>query len=234
MSGEHHHMNMNWLKINPIKTELMYIASQLQIKKCVENLIRAGTDMVERSVLIKLMGTCLHEHLSLKYHITQKCKNAMLGIHKIRNLRRFLSFETCQMLINSLPFSHLDYCNSLVYGLPDCVIRKLQCVKNIAVKLLLNQGKLDSPWLAMYKLHWLPIRFRLDYKIALLMFRCYKGEAPKYLCELLDIEVRTGISKSLRPYQDEVISNRIPFAKQKPLQTDYSVWLELRYGIIYQ
>ena len=67
----------------------------------------------------------------------------------------------------------------------------------------------------MYKLHWLPIRFRLDYKIALLMFKCYKGEAPKYLCELLDIEVRTGISRSLRSYQEEVISYRIPFAKCK-------------------
>ena len=31
----------------------------------------------------------------------------------------------------------------------------------------------------------------------------------------LDIEVRTGISKSLRSYQDEVISYRIPFAKHK-------------------
>ena len=74
---------------------------------------------------------------------------------------------------------------------------------------------MDSPQLAMYKLHWLPIRFRLDYKIALLMFRCYKGEAPKHLCELLDIEVRTRISRGLRSYQDEVISYRIPFAKCK-------------------
>ena len=74
---------------------------------------------------------------------------------------------------------------------------------------------MDSPWLAMYKLHWLPIMFRLDYKKALLMFRCYKGEAPKYLCELLDIEVRTRISRSLRSYQEEVISYWIPFAKHK-------------------
>ena len=47
------------------------------------------------------------------------------------------------------------------------------------------------------------------------MFKCYKCGAPKYLSELLDIEVRTGISKSLRSYQDEVISYRIPFARHK-------------------
>ena len=67
----------------------------------------------------------------------------------------------------------------------------------------------------MYKLYWLPVRFRLDYKITLLMFGCYKGEESKYLCEFLDIEVRNDISKSLRSYQDEVISYRIPFAKHK-------------------
>ena len=54
-------MNMNWLKINPTKTVFMYIASQWQIKKCAENLIRVGSDMVERSALIKLLGTWLDE-----------------------------------------------------------------------------------------------------------------------------------------------------------------------------
>ena len=67
-------MNMNWLKINPTKTELMYMASQWQIKKCVENLIRVGMDMDERSALIKLMGTWLDEHLSFEHHITQNAR----------------------------------------------------------------------------------------------------------------------------------------------------------------
>ena len=208
-------MNMNQLNINPTKTEFMYMASRWQIRKCEENLIRVGADMVERSAHVKLLDTWLDEHLLFEYHITQKCKNAMLSIYKIRNLRRYLSVEACQVLIHSLVSSHLDYCNSLLYGLPDCIIGKLQCVQNIAVKLLLNLGKRDSPQLAMYKLHWLRIRFRLEYKIALLMFRCHKGEAPKYLCELLDIDERTGISRSLRSYQEDVISYKIPFAKHE-------------------
>ena len=140
MFGQHYHMDeYESVKKKPHKTELMYIASWWQIKKCVENSIRVGMDMVERSVLIKLMGTLLDEQLSFEHHITQKCKNAMLSIYKIRNLKRFLSFEAYQVLIHSLVFFlYLDYCNSLLFGLPGCVIRKLQCVQNIAVKLLLN------------------------------------------------------------------------------------------------
>ena len=127
-------MNMNHLKINPMKTELMYIASRWQIRKCAENSTRGGADMVERSVQVKLFGTWLDEHLSFEYHILQKCKNAMLSIYKIRNLRRYLSMEACQVLIHSLIFSHLDYCSSLLYGLPECVIGKLQWVQSIAAK----------------------------------------------------------------------------------------------------
>ena len=149
------------------------------------------------------------------YHIRQKCKNAMLSIYKTRNLRRYLSMEACQVFIHSLVFSHLDYCNSLLYGLPECVIGKLQQVQNIAAKLLFNLGKQDSPWLAMFKLHWLPIRFRLDYKLALLMFKCHKGETPKYLGDLVSIDERTGISRSLRSYQEDVSIYRIPFTKSK-------------------
>ena len=138
-------MNMNHLKINPTKTELMYIASRWQISKHVENSIRVGADMVERLARVKLLGTWLDEHLSFGYHITQKCKNAMLSIYTIRNLRRYLTIKACQVLIHSLVFSHLDYCNSLLYGLPEHVIRKLQWVQNIAPNLLLNLGKRDSP-----------------------------------------------------------------------------------------
>ena len=76
--------------------------------------------MVERSAQVQLLGTWLDEHSSFRYHITQKCKNAMLSIYKIRNLGRYLSIEACQVLIHSLVFSHLDYCDSIVYGLPVC------------------------------------------------------------------------------------------------------------------
>ena len=80
-------MNINRLKINPTKTELMYIASRWQMKKCVEKSIRVGADRVDRTAKVKLLGVWLDEHLSFEHHIMQKCKNAMLSIYKIRNLK---------------------------------------------------------------------------------------------------------------------------------------------------
>ena len=97
---------MNCLKINPTKTELMYIANRWQIRKCAENSIRVGAHRVERSAQVKLLGTWLDEHLSFKYHLMQMCKNTMLSSYKIRNLRRYLSMKACQVLIHSLVFFH--------------------------------------------------------------------------------------------------------------------------------
>ena len=88
-------------------------------------------------------------------------------------------------------------------------------MQNIAAELVLNLGKSDSPRLAMFRLHWLPIRYRLDFKIALLMYKCYKGKAPKYLYELLDIEQRSEIARSLRSHQDNNVLYRIPFTRAK-------------------
>ena len=51
--------------------------------------------------------------------------------------------------------------------------------------------------------------------MALLRFKCHKGEAPKYLCDLLSIDERTGMARSLRSYQEDVITYRIPFTKSK-------------------
>ena len=47
------------------------------------------------------------------------------------------------------------------------------------------------------------------------MFTCHKGKAPKYLCDLLAIDERTGISRSLRSYHENVISYRMPLTKFK-------------------
>ena len=61
--------------------------------------------------------------------------------------------------------SHLDYINSLLYGLSDCNIDKLQSFKNCAAKLVLNRFKYDSRTQAFIDLHWLPIQAHIDNKI---------------------------------------------------------------------
>ena len=117
-----------------------------------------------------------------------KCKVAFLDIKNIRSIRNFISVDKCKLLVVSLVLSHIDYCNALLYGLPDCSLNKLQRVQNVAAKLVLQRRRFDSSTEALRELHWLPIKHRIDYKIALLVFKCIHDLAPAYLKGLISVK----------------------------------------------
>ena len=81
--------------------------------------------------------------------------------------------------------SHLDYANAIFVNLPNSSIYQMQQIQNQAAKLIMNKHWPDSPTTIMRHLHWLPIRFRCEYKMILHVYRCMKGQAPEYLQQKL-------------------------------------------------
>ena len=81
--------------------------------------------------------------------------------------------------------SHLDYANAIMVGLPEKHIAKLQHVQNIAAKVVLKKGKYTSSKDSLQTLHWLPIKSHINFKIAVLVYKCMHGQAPEYLQDLL-------------------------------------------------
>ena len=80
----------------------------------------------------------------------------------------------------------------MFYGLPAYRTGKLQRVQNTAARLVYMIPKLAhiSPYLK--ELHWLPIKFRIEFKITILTFQAIHGLAPKYLCELVRIKEQSS------------------------------------------
>ncbi len=77
----------------------------------------------------------------------------------------------------------LDYCNSLYSGLPQSSLSRLQAVQNATARLLTGSKKRDHISPVLSSLHWLPVKFRVDFKI--LLFKALSGCAPSYISELL-------------------------------------------------
>ncbi len=88
--------------------------------------------------------------------------------------------EICEMMVHAFITTWLDYCNSLLYGLPKKQIKKLQGVQNSAAWLVADTRKYD-----LIGLHWLPKKKRIVFKILLLTFKCLHGLTPSYLSDLI-------------------------------------------------
>ena len=68
-------------------------------------------------------------------------------------------------------------------------------VQNWAAKLVLSKRKANSSKQALISLHWLLVKFRIQFKILLLIKKCLSGEAPNYLKDLLCYSYRKFVQR---------------------------------------
>ena len=79
----------------------------------------------------------------------------------------------------------LDYCNALLYGVNTNIISKIQRVQNTATRLITRSKKQDHITPVLMSLHWLPVQFRIQYKLLLYTSKALHGQGPIYLKELV-------------------------------------------------
>ena len=94
----------------------------------------------------------------------------------------------------------LDFCNSLFYSLPHHQTRQLQIIQNAAAKLITGAKKLDSNADQLKQLHWLPISHRITFKLAVLGFKFYHSQTPRYLSKLNIAEPSRSTRSSSLPH----------------------------------
>ena len=100
-------------------------------------------------------------------------------------MRKYISQEACAKLVHAFITSRLDYGNSLLSGIPDYQIYRLQRILHIAARIVTLSPASHDITNVLQNLHWLPIKQRIRYKILLLTFRALQGTAPEYISELL-------------------------------------------------
>ena len=137
---------MDWmcLKMNLSKTEFIYFGYPRQIQKCTESSINVTGDLIVRSECIKYLGAWLDSALNFKFHVTKKYQCAVINFIRIRSICHLLDQDTTTSLCLSLCISHVDYCNSILYGLPDVTLGKLQHLQNMCARLVLRRSKFES------------------------------------------------------------------------------------------
>ena len=135
-------MNINKLKLNNGKTELLLIQSPHRPLPPLQN-INCGTEMIKPTKSAKNIGVWFDNIMSMSKQVNAICNKAFYHLRNIASIKRFLSEQHCEILIHAFVTSALDCCNSLLYGLPQYQIKKLQHVLNAAARLLTRTGKYE-------------------------------------------------------------------------------------------
>ena len=97
-------------------------------------------------------------------HISKTCNSAFYYLYNLRHIRKYLSKDNPKTLIHAFISSRVDYCNSLLYGLPEYQLNKLQRVQNMCARLICNESKYCHITPLLVDLHWLPVKFRIEFK----------------------------------------------------------------------
>ena len=92
----------------------------------------------------------------------------------------------CNILVMSLVMSHIDYANSILMKLPDCVLGQMQRVQDIAAEIVMGKAKYDSSAQCCKALYWLSIKAHIKHKLLTLVHKCVHGEAPQHLKDLIN------------------------------------------------
>jgi len=147
---------------------------------------------------VSILGVLFDEQLSMVDHVTAVCKSCFFQLRQLRLIRSCSTMDSAKTLVHAFISSRLDYCNSLLVGAADCVIRKLQGVKNVAARLITRTRKFDHITPILRDLHWVQVHQRIKYKIAMLVNKCLRGLAPPYLAELCQQVVELAGRRHLR------------------------------------
>ena len=127
-------------------------------------------------------------------HISKICSSSFYYLYNLCQIRKYLSNKSTDSLIHAFISSRLDYCNSLLYGLPNCSLIKLQHVQNACARLIFAEGRYCHITPLLIKLHWLPIQSRIVFKILLLTFKILHDAAPTYLDSLISLKPQSRYS----------------------------------------
>ena len=86
----------------------------------------------------------------------------------------------------------IDYCNGLLYGLPAAHLNKLQRIQNSAARLVCSLSRFCHITPTLFSLHWLPVCFRIEFKLLILAFKAIHGLAPQYITDLINVKQQFG------------------------------------------
>ena len=121
-------MYSNKLKLNAEKTEVLPVASTSRLSSVGRDSVDIGGKHIPFRYSVRNLGVPLNQILSMQQHISSVCSAAYLELRRIASIRPYLTQGATAQLVSSAITSRLDYCNSILAGLP---LKQISCLQRV-------------------------------------------------------------------------------------------------------
>ena len=178
-------MFTNKVKLNPDKTEFILIGSQNRKQLLPHFPINILGNQVSPAQSVRNLGVVFESNFYFSNHVSKVIKSTRVHARYLYRIRPLLDLNTSVLLANALAISRFDYCNSLFLSLTDFELRRLQLVQNSLCRVVTRSFKSSHITPQLKKLHWLPARYRVQFRIGLITYKILNQGQPVYLRELI-------------------------------------------------
>ena len=215
----------NGLALNPAKTETLIVGTSacLRHEAPIASVSMAGAD-IKIAESVKSLGVTIDSSLNFNKHVDGICRSSGYHIRALRHIRRFIDYDSVRSIASALVGARIDYCNSILHGTSQCNIDKLQHLQNSLAHAVVGSGRTEPILPILARLHWLPIKDRIQYKIALLT-------QPEYLADLIHYhqprrQLRSASHRFLQCLTPRTVFGRRVFCFSAP-----RIWNSLPYDM---
>ena len=202
-------MDLNELKLNHDKTEVMLIHSKYRPSPSFQSLC-VGDESVAASQSARSLGVIFDEHMSFHAHVSSICSSSFYHLRNLSRIRKYPTKKSAAVVVHAFVTSKLDYCNALLYCLPKYQLQRLQYVQNTAARVVLQMSRFQHITPVLCERHWLPIQYRILFKILLLVYKALNGISPSYLAQKLHYCSHT---RSMRSVSNELLMQPRSYTK---------------------
>ena len=201
----------NMLKLNDDKTEVILFTSKHALKSHPSVAVTVAEQHTRPATSIRNLGVVYDQTLSMIQHVNSVCRVGYMHVRNIGRIRCYLTEDATKTMIHALVTSRLDYCNAVLYGLPASVTNKMQRLQNTCARMITRTRRRDHITQVLVKLHWLPVRRRIEYKMLSHTYRAIHRQAPQYMCDMLSLYQPT---RALRT--QSTLTLAVPRSRTKP------------------
>jgi len=163
-------MQSNRLSLNPSMTQFMRCATARRLTQLSKSPITFCGQQIIPVTSVHNLGVTVDSSLSFRTHVNRVVSSCFHQLRRIKCSLKALPQETAKSLVNCFVVSRLVYCNSLLAGVPQVTLDRLQSIMNAAARMLCSVGRhAHVSDLLCNCLHWLGVPQRIQFKLCLLM-----------------------------------------------------------------